>query len=303
MNRPNIPLHKSPKKPMKRWQYRAGAGFLLFILAIAFMLRVFRPAKTAGWQEIYQGVELLVQDISPTVGKGRYMAIRVKWDTPGVQLQHRLPDVPPRADSWQQGISNRLFHLEFADWALWRQQPAVLVNTTAYDPHQWWQSLPGKTVRTVETIVWEGQASHSHRDSYLLWWDSEGDAFLETSKPPDPAILQSADLAIGVQAVALSRGQANEASLGGRANQKIPRTFIGIDNANKTLYLFAFENISAIGMVAEAIALGVTDGAMVDSGDATHLLMGRNAENTLPHTGIRHKRPLAGYLMIYADPL
>ncbi|MGB2927168.1 MAG: phosphodiester glycosidase family protein [Limnothrix sp.] len=294
-------ISKSPKKT-KRWWKISGVSVLLLILAAGFGVRSLRPAVTEDWQPLYQGIDLLVRPIPDRLGKGRMMAVRVKWNESGVEMQHRQPDFPLPEKPLEQSVGDRLFRLEIADWALQRQNPAIFVNTTRYEPPQIWRSIPGNPVSTLETLVIDGQASHRHEHSYLLWWDQAGEARLETQKPPSLESLQTAVLGIGVQGVSISQGQANRGAMSGFADP-IPRTFMGIDNDNKTLYLIAFEEITDAGMVEMAIALGVQDGAMVDSGDATHLLIGKNAKELKAHTGVRNRRPLAGYLLIFAEPL
>ena len=297
-------LKSSPtqKRSWKKWAMGFGGGTLLLVLGAIAGLRTLRPEPTEDWQGIYQGVDLLVTQIPKNLGKGRMMAVRIKWDTPGLEMKHRTPDFPFPKNGWEKTAGDRLFKLEIADWALQRQQPAIFVNTTRYTPHQIWRSIPGNAVTTLESLVIDGEASHQHQHSYLLWWDQSGNAQMELIKPPSPEILQSAALGIGVQGVSIKNGQARPGAMSGFA-EPIPRTFMGIDNENKTLYLIAFEEITDAGMVGMAITLGVQDGAMVDSGDATHLLVGQDAKGVAPHTGIRNRRPLAGYLMIFAEPL
>lgn len=294
------------KRHWQKWLLGFSGGTFLFtfllILAAIAGFRSLRPNLTEDWQPIYQGVDLQVTEIPQTLGKGRMMAIRIKWDTPGLRMEHRTPDFPLSKNGWQQTTGDRLFKLELADWALQRQKPSIFVNTTRYEPHQIWRSIPGNAVTTLETLVINGQASHQHEHSYLLWWDQDGHATMELSKPPSPESLQSAVLGIGVQGVSIKDGQARPGTMSGFA-EPIPRTLMGIDNQNKTLYLIAFEEITDAGMVEMAIAAGVQDGAMVDSGDATHLLIGPDAKGITPHTGLRNRRPLAGYLMIFAEPL
>lgn len=290
------------RNQLRRWGLGlAGVGLCLGIFGFVG-LRWLRPAVTEDWQGIYQGVDLLVRPIPERLGKGRMMAVRVKWDTAGLEIKHREPDFPLPERAWEKSVGDRLFRLTLADWALQRQKPAIFVNTTRYEPHQIWRSLPSNPTSTLETLVIDGKASHRHEHSYLLWWDEAGNATLETTKPPSMESLQTAKLGIGVQGVSISQGKANRGAMSGFA-EPIPRTFMGIDNRNKTLYLLAFEEITDAGMVEMAIALGVQDGAMVDSGDATHLLIGEKAKGIRPHTGIRNRRPLAGYLMIFAEPL
>lgn len=285
-----------------RWYWRIGGAGLIFVILALLGLRSLRPPITDDWQGIYQGVDLWVRPIPARLGKGRLMAVRVRWDTPGLELKLREPDFPLPNKGWQQRVGDRLYRLTLADWALQRQKPAIFVNTTRYEPPEFWRSIPGNPVRTHETLVINGKASHRHDHSYLLWWNQTGNARLERTKPPSLESLQTATIGIGVQGVSIFQGRANKGAMSGFADP-IPRTFMGIDNETKTLYLLAFEEITDAGMVEMAIALGVKDGAMVDSGDATHLLIGENAKGFMAHTGVRNRRPLAGYLLIFAEPL
>lgn len=278
-----------------------GGGLGVCLLGAIALFQSLRPPLTVGWQPLYEGIDLQVSPIPSQYGKGRMMAIRVKWDTPGVEINHRQPDFPFTQVPWQ-WKSGYLFRLEVADWALERHKSAIFVNTTRYTPFRPWESFPGNAVATVETLVMEGKASHAHRHSYLLWWDKFGNAHQELTKPPSQAVLDAAVLGIGMQGVSIANGQARP-GVNSQVAKPIPRIFMGIDNANKTLYLIGFEEITDVGMVDMAIALGVQDGGMVDSGDASHLLIGEQAKGVRAHTGIRNLRPLAGYLLIEATPL
>jgi hypothetical protein len=289
------------KKFKRRLVWGVGGVLGVLVIGAIAIVQSLRPPLTNGWQPLYEGIDMMISPISTDVGKGRMMAIRVKWDTPGIELKHRQPDFPFTQVPWP-WKSGYLFRLEVADWALERHKPAIFVNTTRYTPFRPWESYPGNAVATVETLVIDGKASHAHKHSYLLWWDKSGNAHQELTKPPSQEVLDAAVLGIGMQGVSIANGEARPGVMSLVA-EPIPRIFMGIDNANKTLYLIGFEEISDAGMVNMAIALGVKDGGMVDSGDASHLLIGEDAKGVRAHTGLRNLRPLAGYLLISADPL
>lgn len=283
------------------WKRALKRLFILGLTAVgtlAVLYVVFRPAPMAR-QEIFQGVFLTVEDLAGSdQGTGRIVIAEIHWDTPGVRLVHRDFD---KAFSPQDPASPH-YRLTFADWALMRHQPAILVNTTRYFPEAYLRSLPGMPVRSLETLVVDKQVSHLHDHSYLLYWDREGAAHMLTRKPPDPESLAAAVLGIGLQGIQVNEGRAAYNALSS-LDLVGSKTFLGVDPERRILWLFAFENASGRLMIDRAVAEGVVFGGQVDSGDGTSLLVGFGANGVLPHTGIRYRRPLGPYLKIYAEPL
>lgn len=270
-----------------------GAAALL--VGLYFYVRPTPLERTA----IFQGVYLTVLDHPRSAdGGGRVMIVEVHWDTPGVRLQHRPYDYAFAPDD----LTTPHFNLTFADWALMRHRPAILVNTTRYTPESYRDSLPGMAVRTLETLVVDGQPSHIHDHSYLMYWDANGEAHLQTSKPPSQHNLDAAVLGIGIQGIQISDANINMHAIG---NYDVidARTFMGVDPLKKIFYILAFESASPQWMLSVAKDAGVIYGGMVDTGDGTSLLIGHNAKHAPAHTGIRGRRPLGPYLMIHALPL
>jgi len=253
----------------------------------------------AGLLEIFKGVFLTVEQLPfGEHGGGRCMIVEVHWDTPGVRLAHREFSWPfasgdPQAPHYK---------LTVADWSLFKYGPAVLVNTTRYHPDGLLDSLPGRPVRSLETLVVDGKVSHVHDHSYLMFWDAGGRAAMLERKPPDPASLEAAVLGIGLQGYQVSEGRPHYHSLSSK-DDLIPRTFIGFDPTRNILYLIAFERASGHLMIDRAVLAGVMFGGQVDSGNGSSLLIGRAARDVTPHTGIRNWRPLGPYLKVFADPL
>ncbi len=276
-----------------------GLGALLIIVTLGLFLLVgTRPAEQSR-TEIFKGVFLTVEDWPKSYdGEGAVMIVEVHWETPGIRIANRPFDYAINADD---SVSPH-YNLEFADFALRRERPAVLMNTNLFFPDSITSAIPGRPVRAVETVVVDGQASHVHAHSYLLYWDKLMDAYMAPSKPPDEASLAQAEIGLGLQGVQIRDGAAIPAALDGKSDL-YARTFIGINPERKILYLMAFENASGHGVIERAVRAGVTHGGQLDSGSSTNLLIGPKANGVRAHTGIRNARPLGPYLMIYAAPL
>ena len=279
-----------------RWLKRLSLAAILMALAGTALYYLTRPAPMPR-TEIYRGVYLTVESLPDSPhGNGRIMIVEVHWDTPGVTLRNRPYSFAPF------GPSSPHYRLANADWALWREEARVLVNTTGYEPSDWWRSLPGMPVRSHETIVVDGVPSHLHQHTYLMYWDEDLEAHQLLRKPPDAESLAQAQLALGIQGVPISDGKARYHAIAGH-ELVMPRTFIGFDPARKILWLMAFENADVTAMLERAVEAGVQFGGMMDSGGSTHLLVGAGARGLRSHTGIRHWRPLGSYLMVHAEPL
>jgi hypothetical protein len=281
------------RRPWLKILMLLSLGAAAFLVGLYFYLRPAPLERT----EIFQGVYLTVLDYPKSAdGGGRVMIVEVHWDTPGVRLQHRPYDYAFSPDD----PTSPHYNLAFADWALMRHRPAILVNTTRYSPSGYLDSLPGMAVRTHETLVVDGHPSHIHEHSYLMYWDADGEAHMQTSKPPSQQSLDAAVLGIGMQGIQIAQGRAqiNAVATHGMAYS---RTFIGCDPTSKILYLMAFESATPRRMLSVARDAGVVYGGMVDSGDGTSLLVGPDAKNVRSHSGIRNRRPLGPYLMVHAN--
>lgn len=284
--------------PLFRPSPRGGSALAaVAAFFVGFLFLVSPPSPTARTQ-IFRGVYLTVEAPEQTHSNGgKVMIVEAHWDAPGVKLVNRpysYRDAPadPAASHYR---------LEWADWGLLRSGAAALVNTSIYYPAEFWRSLPGFPVWSLETIVVDGQPSHVDPHSYLLYWDSAMEVHLQATKPPDQASLERAVLGVGLQGVQVLDGLPRYQAIGDEESS--PRTFLGVDPVRKILYLIAFEDATARFMIDRAVESGVVFGGQLDSGGASHLLVGWGASETLPHTGFRHWRPLGSYLLVFAEPL
>lgn len=277
--------------------YRRKLGVSLAVLlgmggGLLWYLYVFLQPENLVRSEIYRGVYLTVQDIPRQLGSGKVMIAEIHWDEPGVELYHR--PFHSRASGRKQ---YRLFP---ADFLRWQADLDLMVNTTRYYPQVWWKSIPFKQVNSLETVVWKGEVSHIHPQSYMFGWDKNGNFLLEFSKPPTEAFLDQLDWGLGVQAISIHNGHVREAALD--PNEVIDaRTFIGVDPVRKVLWLIVGERISERGINTVATSQGVMIGGQLDTQDASTMIIGSGAREVRTMTGIRGRRMLAGVLGVRAE--
>ena len=282
----------------RKWVFWLAAPFLLG-LAIFFVIHFLLRPQPFERTEIFEGVYLTVEDYPwdwPV--KGRVMIAEIHWATPGLEIKHRdfsYPFLPghPKAEH---------FSTLPADWALERESASILVNTTLFGPNSLSTWIPGSGVRSNETIVIDGLASHIHAHSYLLYWDSDDNAHMLRQKPPPPEIIETARLGIGLQGVQVNEGRPGYAALSDKDNMD-DRTFIGVDPMQKILFLMAFEKSTGRFMIDRAIEEGVIFGGQLDGGSSTNLLVGPGARGIRSHTGIRNLRPIGPYLVVRAGKI
>jgi hypothetical protein len=275
----------------RRWAVIAGALVCAGLGVFYVKVLPARP-RPMDWTPVYRGIEMRCDDAA-TRGK-RLMALRVNLDEPTLEIVMRPLDAG--------AVSQRgHYFLTFGAWERYRNGYQVLMNTTIYAPGEKWKSYPGQVVRAVDTVVAGGRATHIHEHSYLLWVDQSGAPRMETKKPPPPASIAAARWGIGLQGVQVGGGKPRYQAVEqhGAADA---RSFIGFDG-NRRLYLIAWESATPREMIDTALRLGVEWGGQLDSGSATHLLLGADAQGVRPLTGIHGARPLGPYLGIRALPL
>ena len=266
---------------------------LIAVVGCLIFWQAHRPDEMQR-KEIYRGVFLTVDRNAG----GRVMIVEVHFKEPGVRLANRSFGFPVNR---QDPVSPH-FRLAFADWGLRNSGARVLINTTRYFPEQIWRCPPGAPVRSLETLVTDGQVSHVHEHSYLIYWDANNDVHALLNKPPDAASLAAARLGIGIQGYQIYEGVAHPNAMSD-ADTFGARAFIGVDPQRSILWLMAFEKASGYEMMERALLEGVIWGGKLDSGNATHLLIGEGAAGVPAGTGIRNLRPLGAWLTVQADPL
>lgn len=292
----------SPRKPETARAMRVRWKPLLVLAAICLSpaalllgyMRWKRPPLMPP-TEIYRGVYMEVRRLPHQYdGSGRVMIIEAHLDVPGVQLQIR----PLTPEAVAQG---KHYELSMADVQVRRYDTSVLMNGVLYADGDMWRSLPGMYKRDVGTLVIDGVTTHIFRHSYLLWWDKDNNATLETHKPPPADALAKARWAVSVQGIGVGNGVA--AGYLDPGGYRMERSFIGIDPDRKIVWFVAFDSVSEWGMAHFCADLGIPWGGALDGGDARNLIIGRDANGVPDYTGMRGLRPLASWIGIHADPI
>ncbi|MCB1122942.1 MAG: hypothetical protein KJT03_15410 [Verrucomicrobiae bacterium] len=271
---------------------------LIAILLLAFFYWKFYiqlQPKPFDRSEVYRGVfyESGIWTDSAT-GSGKYILAEIHLDEPGVSFFIR-PFRP-------QATGKRHYTLMPVDLLRRETDAEVMMNGTLYSPHEWYQSFPGMSVNSLETLVVAGRVSHIDPKTYLLWFDESMNVHLETRSRPTPEALEQAYWGIGMQAFLVNNGELNWGSFLNNDTQT-RRTLIGVDPEARILWLMAFENISPAGLGIFAIDKGVKLGGQLDAEEATTLVLGENPRGVPSYTGLRGMRPLACVIGIQAQPI
>ena len=267
------------------------AGVLVAVALWRFLLPT-PMTKT----EIFQGVHYLSAEIENREGTtGRMMAFEIELDAPGLEFFIR----PLDPEATEEGAQ---YVLRWADLEVLRHDLALLVNGALYRPGEWSKSYPGARVSAVESLVIDGELTHLHQHSYLIWLDETLLPYVETKKPPPADAVRRAKWAIGVQALQVVNGKPIDRTTENRA-QIMKRTFIGVDPKQRKLWLLVFEAIDSYQMAEIAAEMGIVYGGQLDSDNGTWGIVGPGAEGVRAMTGIRGGRPLASYLGIRASPI
>ncbi len=263
----------------------AGAYIMMYV--------VLRP-KEMWREEIYEGVYLSSVNIPERFGEGKAVVAEIHWDHPGVELFFR-PFFPRAA-------MRKHFTLLPADYLVWKHDLSVMMNSTRYVPGEWYKSYPLRQVDSLETLVWDGNLSHIHPNSYMFGWDDEGNFHFDHQKPPRPEFLEKLKWGIGVQSISVMEGQLRMEAMNQVADLDA-RTFLGVDPIKKIMWFIVYDKIDDLGMNTIARDVGVFVGGKLDSNDASTLIVGQGAKGVLPYTGIRGRRPLGGVMGVRAKSL
>lgn len=297
---PYRPKSRSASQTRFRVPGKKLIGFLLSLLllgiAVLWGIREWLRPPVSGWRPVFQGVDYYCAEIPPRGAEsGRVVALRLHLDDPSVSLLMR----PIDRDALESGGQ---YILTWPDWERSEQDLAVLLNSAIYYPGQMWQSYPGQTVKAVDMVVVNGRETHFYPHSYLLWLDRERRPHVSLTKPPTKEQIADAQWGIGLQGVQVVEGKGNYGAID-RHEHAEARAFVGFHAERRELYLMAFENVTPVTMIDIAVELGVHFGGMLDSGNATWLILSPDAKGLRPWTGIRGGRPLGPYIGVRAKRL
>jgi hypothetical protein len=280
-----------PRKSSRR-RLRWVLGVLLLAALLAGGYAAWRYHGPCDSIEIYRGVTYSCLRLpSGNESGGLVHLIRADLNAPGVELYVTPLDANAISHGWQ-------YRLQYVSTVVRDQHLATGVNGTLFDADSGWVHRRGDLARSLETVVADHVTSHVGAETYLLWWDDDRIAHLETTKPPSAAVLAKARWAIGGQQAVLVNGVvnpwANHAPDG--------RTMIAADPERRLVWLGVFDRAS-YRVAAQTLAeQGATIGVIVDGGTSCAMALGGEANGVRSGTVTGNWRPVATVFGVRADP-
>jgi hypothetical protein len=243
--------------------------------------------------EIYHGLTYECVSLPESFESGGLLhLIRADLTVPGVSLFLTPLDREVVARGWQ-------YKLEFVSTVVDSQRLAAAVNATLFASQSTLIRRRGDLARSNETVVADHIVSHIHRDSYLMWWDDENVAHLETTKPPSEAALQRAKWGIGGQFGLIVDGKVRAAV----DDLVDKRTVIAAEPSNHLVWIAVFDRASYHFAGQALVDRGATMGIMVDGGTSSTMAVGPTASHIVVGTVSGDWRPVATVFGFRADPL
>jgi hypothetical protein len=277
------------KRGMMRWSMRFIAVFCVSIAGY-FLWQYHGPADPV---EIYRGITYACERLSDTPESGGLMHwVRADLKVPGVQLYITPLDPGAKARGWE-------YRLKYTSTAVADEHLAAAVNGTLFASDSTWIRLSGDDARSNETIVADHVVNHVHLHTYLLWWDDDLLAHLESTKPPSAQVLTKAKWGIGGQQALLMDGVVSMHA--GRAVDQ--RTMIAADPQHRIVWIACFDKASYRFAAQNLADKGAKIGIMVDGGSSTSMAIGDLAVGVRSGTVRGNWRPVATHFGFRADPI
>jgi hypothetical protein len=244
--------------------------------------------------EIYRGITYGC-DVQPDTADGNGLVHWVRADlaVPGVRLYVTPIDADAKAAGWE-------YKLRRVSTVVADERLAAAVNGTRFESDSTLVRLAGDNARSSETAVANGVANHVDPNTYLMWWDRDGVAHAQPTKPPPPSVLSSAVWGIGMQQYLLVDGAVSFWA----GHDRLDRcTAIGADPARHLVWIVCLDRASYFDAARELLRLGATIGGPVDGGTSTAMALGDEARDVRPGTVTGNWRPVATTFGFRADPL
>lgn len=266
-----------------------------YVFIMALMLGAGECERTQvaheGAQEIFQGVWYTVEEMpGSNETEGAVHLVRVDVQSEEIELF-----ATPVADTSATGAPR--YPLRLTSLVARREGLAVAINGSLFERPRWgyW---PGAMVRGLHTVVSDGEPSHVHPHSYLLWMDSDRQLHVERSKPPSPDALEAAVWCIGGGEVVLRDG----APRPGTSTEPDRRTMLAIDAEGRYLFMAVFAHASFRAAAAFLAEQGADTGIMLDGGGSTAMHIGRDAAG-VGGTTVGGWRPVATHVGVRAHSI
>lgn len=224
--------------------------------------------------EIFRGITYHCERLAAgPEASGLMHLVRVDLTAPGVSLYITPVDRAAKAAGWE-------YRMRWPSAVAHDEQLAVMVNGPLFVSESSPLPLPGEMASSLDTLVADHEVNHIHEHSYLLWFEDDLTPHLEKEKPPPADALAQARWAVGGQAVQLSDGKVNEFA----SHEPDRLVMLGIDSANKQLYLAVFEHASPAAAANMLAQRGANDAISLDGGSSATLVIGAGATGIRPRT-------------------
>ena len=271
-------------------------GLLLTVVAAAavggwFAYRYHGPTPPV---EVYRGILYGCDRLADTdQGGGLVHWVRADLTVPGVRLYVTPTDPAATAAGWE-------YKLRHVSTAVADDRLAAAVNGTLFASDSTLVRLPGDLARSAETVVADGVANHVDPNTYLMWWDADGLAHAEMTKPPTPAVIARAKWAIGGQSVVVYDGTVRDA-FGPGPTERL--TAVAADPDRHLVWIACFDRASYRFAGQQLVRMGAKIGMFVDGGTSVAMALGGDARGVRPGTVTGNWRPVATQFGFRADPL
>jgi hypothetical protein len=271
--RPSVGRHR-------RWTI---AILLLLLLACAGGYGLWRYHGPAEPVEIYPGIVYSCVRLPETnEGGGLVHLVRADLNSPGVDLFVTPTDPTAAASGWP-------YRLQYVSTTVREQNLAAAVNGTLFNSDSGFIRRSGDLAKSTETVVADHVAKTVGVDTYLLWWDDDRIAHLETTKPPSPQVLAKARWGIGAQQPLLMNGVINP-----WASREIDkRTMIAADPDRRLVWIAVFDRANYRFAAQTMIEQGAKLGVLVDGGTSCAMAIGQQAQGVRPGAITGNWRPVA----------
>jgi hypothetical protein len=244
--------------------------------------------------EIYRGIVYSCERVPDSLQSGGLLhLVQADLNVPGVSLY--ITPLDPEAL-----IRGKMYRLKYTSTAVRDEHLAAAVNGTLFNSDSYWIRMPGDFTVSIETVVSDHIVDHVNPNTYLLWWDDDLIAHLETNKPPSSNVLAKAKWAIGGQAPILIDGEMVLRATGVQADR---RTMIAADPARRLVWIAVFDRASNRFAAQTLAAKGAKIGITVDGGTSSAMAIGPDARNVRSGTVSGNWRPVPNVFGFRAQKL
>jgi hypothetical protein len=265
---------------------RRGRRVRVIIILIGLTIAGYAVSRYHGPTpptEIARGVVYSCVRLPQTGESGGLLhLVRADLNEPGVELFVTPVDADAKAHGWE-------YRLQYVSSVVHQQRLMAAVNGTLFSSDSGWVRQAGDLARSSETAVADHAVNHVDANTYLLWWDDDRIAHLETTKPPSDEVLAKAKWAIGGQSPTLIDGKSHSWN----ATNVDHRTMIAADPPRRLLWMAVFDKASARYAATRLAEEGATIGVVVDGGTSSAMAIGSDAHGVRTGTITGGWRPVA----------